>query len=392
MTKKRKVEPAKEQAPDIAGMIRAEFGNRIKVTNQRLSVAEAEEVLARSGEYQFYKDLPQKEIRNLSLNLLLDDGIFPAVVLDESMIVLDGHQRLAAFVAMEDSDPFRELPVRLVKGLAQPEKVWLVRSLNDNRRHLSARDKQLSIARCLDRFLKQGKNPSDRFVAGILAVDHKTVANARRKISSGKLAGPRMGTDGKSRRMPTSPGTAWQRLKGEYSEFQKPGKLFLVIDDLTSSRVAADDAKALAKLADHLLTPIGAILLLTTPSQAGELILNFAPRFDCRWVWPVLLPQHLVDSTRSWQSPPTWMALFLAREESSLRPKNQHIVYDLRKHAHKKAEALRLTLLERMLSDGLGNQLPHIHVRSLGDRDLLRLAEGCGQTLYDMEGRPLTPR
>src|SRR5262245_17657340 len=122
------------------------------------------------------------------------DGVYQDIPLHEGMI-LEGRNRYRACLAAGvvpgfiDGDGWIDDPVAYVI------------SANIRRRHLSAEDKQKALVRLVAAQVEK----SDRVLAKLAGVDHKTMAKARRKAESTGDASPvdkRVGKDGKARKQP----------------------------------------------------------------------------------------------------------------------------------------------------------------------------------------------
>jgi ParB-like chromosome segregation protein Spo0J len=122
-------------------------------------------------------------------------GVKEAVVVDENGEVLEGRQRLKICGELKITD----FPVRIEAGLTEEQKRHLVLSLNVNRRALTTAQKREIVKRELQRT----PDISNRWLAEICGVDHKTVAEVRRELEAGgelpHLTALR-GKDGKTQR------------------------------------------------------------------------------------------------------------------------------------------------------------------------------------------------
>lgn len=134
-------------------------------------------------------------------------GVRVAILVTESGEILDGHNR--GRIAVELGLP--QVPVEVVKGLAEEEKAATAVATNVLRRHLTTEAKRALIAT----YLRARPDCSSRSAAAVLGVCDKTVASVRRELEADPSAefprsGRLLGQDGRLRpaRRRESPGPA----------------------------------------------------------------------------------------------------------------------------------------------------------------------------------------
>lgn len=120
--------------------------------------------------YQLLPALTTEEYTALKADIETD-GIRVPIDVDEAGQILDGHHR--AQIADELGIP---CPTRTVAGLTEDEKREHAVAVNAHRRHLT-RDQRAML---LIAELERDPNRSDRAIARIVGVDHKTVGAKRR--------------------------------------------------------------------------------------------------------------------------------------------------------------------------------------------------------------------
>ncbi|MFY1688818.1 ParB N-terminal domain-containing protein [Plantactinospora sp. WMMB782] len=125
--------------------------------------------------YQLLPPLSAEEYAALRADIEAH-GIRVPVDVDEAGQVLDGHHR-AAIAAELGID----CPTRVVPGLDEEGKRQHAMALNLARRHLTQADRRRLIAA----ELRRDDSRSDRRIARIVGVDHKTVGAVRRSLSGG---------------------------------------------------------------------------------------------------------------------------------------------------------------------------------------------------------------
>ena len=128
------------------------------------------------------------------------EGIHTPVVRDQHGRLIDGVERVA--VAGELN--LRSYPVRTVHCPDERTFRHLRLELNCNRRQLDRRQRREIISR----ELSQSPDLSDRFVASLVGVSHRTVAAVRAELeATGQIArmAATVGRDGRRRRLPVIP-------------------------------------------------------------------------------------------------------------------------------------------------------------------------------------------
>jgi ParB-like chromosome segregation protein Spo0J len=147
----------------------------------------------RSGPYQALPDLTPEAFAALKADIA-ERGVITPIDVDEEGVILDGHHRWRAHCESGRNEP---PPVIVRAGLTEAEKMSFARRQNILRRHMSRRE----VRRVVETELRSAPGRSDRAIAAVLGVDHKTVAAARR---SGEFPTPaeRRGLDGKIRPAP----------------------------------------------------------------------------------------------------------------------------------------------------------------------------------------------
>lgn len=123
--------------------------------------------------YQPMPDLDADEYAALKADIA-DRGVMVPVEYDEHGNVLDGHHRIRACHELGITD----WPTVTRSGLDAAGKRRHARTLNLSRRHLSRADRRRVIA---DE-ITEDPDRSDRAIARLLGVDHKTVGSVRREL------------------------------------------------------------------------------------------------------------------------------------------------------------------------------------------------------------------
>jgi len=134
--------------------------------------------MKKNGHYQPYQLLPelsQQEFEALKADIETR-GVQVPVDRDELGNVLDGHHRVRAC----NESGIKNYPVRVISGFTEEQKRHHVLSVNLNRRHLTADQKRTLVAE----ELKQSPGFSDRLLAKLIGVDHKTVGSIRRQLQT----------------------------------------------------------------------------------------------------------------------------------------------------------------------------------------------------------------
>lgn len=146
--------------------------------------------------YDLMPPLTAEEHAELAADIK-EHGVTVAVVVTDDDEVIDGHNRLE--IAAELG--LVSVPVEILSGLTLAQKRQRAVDLNLHRRHMTRQQKQEIIARRL----KEDPSQSDREIAAVVGVEHKTVGAARSRLeAAGEI--PQLsstkGRDGRSRRRP----------------------------------------------------------------------------------------------------------------------------------------------------------------------------------------------
>ena len=126
--------------------------------------------------YQVMPDPSPEDYAALEASIV-EHGVLVPVEYDEAGNILDGHTRVAICEALGLVD----WPKLVRKGLSESEKRAHARELNVPRRHLTREQKAGFVA---DQ-LRDVPSLSDRAIAAMMSVDHKTVARIRRDMEDG---------------------------------------------------------------------------------------------------------------------------------------------------------------------------------------------------------------
>lgn len=132
------------------------------------------------GVYQVMPPLSPDEYAKLR-NEIADYGVLVPVVKDQHGNILDGHHRKQ--IADELGVSYR---VDTVVVSDEQHARTLARTYNLGRRHLNREQKRQMIA---DE-IRDNPDQSDRSIARIFGVDHKTVGSVRREVASGEIPHP----------------------------------------------------------------------------------------------------------------------------------------------------------------------------------------------------------
>lgn len=165
--------------------------------------------------YQTMPDLSEEAYEGLK-NSIKERGVEVAVIKDEFGDIIDGHHRARACAELG----ITEYPVEVRAGLTPQQKRALSRELNIHRRHLNTKQKREAIAE----HLKDVPEMSDRAIAEVFGVDHKTVSSVRSEISaSGEIPhlAETTGKDGRTRKRQAKEGgqkTKHTRSRGTRSK------------------------------------------------------------------------------------------------------------------------------------------------------------------------------
>lgn len=120
------------------------------------------------------RDLTAEERGRLKNSILQLDRVAVAVVVDENDGVIDGANRLR--IASELG--FTEVPVSVFAGLTAEQKEFLAKSLNKDRRQLSAEEVREEIKE----ELKASPEKSNRTIAAEVGASDKTVGTVRKEM------------------------------------------------------------------------------------------------------------------------------------------------------------------------------------------------------------------
>lgn len=145
-----------------------------------------------SEPYQLMPPLSPHEFEALKDDIALH-GVRVAIVVDENGVVIDGHHRVKAALAI--GMRLDALPFEVRSGLSEQEKRQLSRAMNMQRRHLTTKQKRALIAA----ELSEDSSQSNNSIAKRLGVSDVTVGALRRKL--GLVAEVRIGSDGVAQRV-----------------------------------------------------------------------------------------------------------------------------------------------------------------------------------------------
>ena len=128
--------------------------------------------------YQVMPDLTIEEFEALKADIA-EYGVLVPVEYDDQGNILDGYHRARAWEELQ-SEGFHlpEFPRVVREGMNDEEKRSHARKLNLTRRHLN----RFQRREILQQQLKETPQKSDRQLASILGVDHKTVGAVRRHL------------------------------------------------------------------------------------------------------------------------------------------------------------------------------------------------------------------
>jgi N6-adenosine-specific RNA methylase IME4 len=198
--------------------------------------------------YQLLPPLQAEDFARLKRDIA-ERGVQVPIELDEHGQVLDGHHRLQAIQELRNEGvELPDPPVIARLGMNEAEKRAHVRSLNLNRRHLTAAQRRAVIAEQLT----ETPDVSDRSIAAALSVSPTTVGSVRRQrkgasstVQNGQLES-RIGLDGKRRRMPTA--RALLAANGTDASRALDALKELPVSALPSEMLTASDARSIARV------------------------------------------------------------------------------------------------------------------------------------------------
>lgn len=129
-----------------------------------------------SGPYQLLPPLSPEGYADLRADIARH-GVKVPVEYDEENNILDGHHRVAICRELGITD----WPRFVRKNLSEDQKREHALSLNVNRRQLSQSEKKKAV----QAWLKASPARSNRAIASVVGVDHKTVSAERKRLSDG---------------------------------------------------------------------------------------------------------------------------------------------------------------------------------------------------------------
>jgi len=129
-----------------------------------------------TGPYQLLDPLSEEDLAALEADIL-ERGVLVAIEFDEDGNVLDGHHRLAIC----DKHGITDYPRIVREGWTEEQKRTHSRRMNLARRQLSRDQKR----RLIEDELRETPTGSNRKIAKLLGVNHKTVASARARLAAG---------------------------------------------------------------------------------------------------------------------------------------------------------------------------------------------------------------
>ncbi|NQU21798.1 MAG: ParB N-terminal domain-containing protein [Candidatus Nealsonbacteria bacterium] len=144
-----------------------------KRSNQPASKTKQTPSNGKRPKYQLLPPPSPQEYAALKANIE-SRGIQVPVEHDENGDVLDGHSR----TQIAEELGITKYPVRVIEGLTEEQKRHHILAGNLNRRHLSRKQKRELV----EQELKQCPRITDRWLAELTGVDHKTVGAVRRRM------------------------------------------------------------------------------------------------------------------------------------------------------------------------------------------------------------------
>lgn len=162
----------------------------------------------------------------------------------------------------------------------------------------------------------------------------------------------------------------------------------LLFDDLTDVADLAAQAKGLANLSNFLLMQVGGALVYLSPHQVGEVTLAFNKSFDCKWIWPVILPNHLFKRDTPKKNPACRYLAFFIRKGRAVMPHATHVVCDMRKHTGADDRRVRNAAFEKVFSEGL-KEFSRVHCRCLSDKEGADLSRKYYKPFLNRKGESL---
>ncbi len=132
-------------------------------------------MLEATGPYQLLDPLSPEDFAALEADIL-ERGVLVPIEFDDDGNVLDGHHRLA--ICEKHGLPY---PRVVREGWTEEQKRTHSRRMNLARRQLTREQKR----KLIEDELKETPTTSNRKIAKLLGVDHKTVATVRDRLASG---------------------------------------------------------------------------------------------------------------------------------------------------------------------------------------------------------------
>ena len=151
-----------------------------------------------TGPYQLLDPLSEEDLAALEADIL-ERGVLVAIEFDEDGNVLDGHHRLAIC----KKHGIEDYPTIVREGWTEEQKRTHSRKMNLARRQLSRDQKR----RLIEDELRESPTNSNRKIAKLLGVNHRTVATARVRLTAGgeiPHVSTVSGDDGKTYGLPTN--------------------------------------------------------------------------------------------------------------------------------------------------------------------------------------------
>jgi len=168
-----------------------------------------------TGPYQLLDPLSEEDFAALEADIL-ERGVLVAIEFDEDGNVLDGHHRLAIC----KKHGIEDYPKIVRTGWTEEQKRTHSRRMNLARRQLTREQKRSLI----EAELRETPSSSNRKIARLLGVDHKTVASLRTKLAAGGEI-PHVSTvsggDGKTYGLPSSSGERQFNVANEAEKVQQ---------------------------------------------------------------------------------------------------------------------------------------------------------------------------
>lgn len=130
------------------------------------------------GRYQNMFEMSVEEFEDLKSSVS-ESGILVPVDVDENFVVLDGHHRVLAWIALRKAGIKVEFKYRVIDNLDEDGKVEYGYRVNLARRNLTQIQKRELILKLFERY----PDKSDREIARMIGCSNSTVSSMRRNLS-----------------------------------------------------------------------------------------------------------------------------------------------------------------------------------------------------------------